>query len=59
MSITTETETKVQLGTEIKASNKKWLAHHKADTGKGIGELVDEAIEALRRRYSESIKLEF
>jgi hypothetical protein len=50
---------RIQIANWIKAENDAWLERHKANTRKDKGELLDEAIEALRRQYPESRKLNF
>jgi hypothetical protein len=52
-------ERRVQVANWIAESNAEWLARYKASTRKGIGEILDEAIEALWQKVPESRKLNF
>jgi hypothetical protein len=62
--MSTQVESKVQLGTMIKESNSVWLEQHKAEMRKAgqrktIGQIVDEAIERMRAAEGGQIKLGF
>lgn len=64
MTTKVENEPRVQLGTTIKLSNSVWLAQHRAELkGQGvktsIAELVDEAIERMRKAEGGQVKLGF
>jgi hypothetical protein len=57
---TTKNEVRVQLGTAIKVSNSDWLAKYKAEArGRKIGDIVDEAIELLKKQEQGQIRLGF
>ncbi len=40
----------VALFAKVPKEDKRWLDHHRIDTGKDLGELVSEAIDLLRKK---------
>ena len=40
----------VALFAKVPKEDKRWLDHHRIDTGKDLGELVSEAIDLLRKQ---------
>jgi len=42
----------VPLYSKIPKDDKRWLDHHKIDTGKELGEIVSEAVQLLKKHSS-------